>query len=158
MIMLYNRNTKEVAKLKIEIQEGYNTIEVIIKCPEITEDIIKMKSFLSSNAERLSCIKDGVTHLINKHDVFYFESVDKRCFSYTAGDVYETPLRLYELEELLSCSGFIRSSKSQIINISKIKTLCPDFGGRLEVEMVNGEILIVSRQYSKLIKERLGLK
>ena len=143
--------------MKIEIQEGHNAIEVIIKCPEVTETVIRMKSLLYNCDQRLSCIKDGVTHLINKHDVFYFESVDKRCFSYTANDVYEIPLRLYELEELLSDNGFIRSSKAQILNIAKIKTLCPDFGGRLEVVMENEETLIVSRQYSKLVKERLGL-
>ena len=144
--------------MKIEIQEGHNAVEIIIKCPQVTEAVIRMKSLLSSCDQRLSCVKDGVIHLINKHDVFYFESVDKRCFAYTADDVYETPLRLYELEELLSDSGFIRSSKSQILNIAKIKTLCPDFGGRLEVVMENEEILIVSRQYSKSAKERLGLK
>ena len=143
--------------MKFEIHEGYSTFEVIIKCPEVTETVIRMRSLLSSCDQRLSCAKDEITHLIDKHDVFYFESVDKRCFVYTAGDIYETPLRLYELEELFSDSGFIRSSKSQILNIAKIKTLCPDFGGRLEVVMENGETLIASRHYSKLIKERLGL-
>ena len=143
--------------MKIDIQEGFDNIEVIIKCPEVTETVSRMKSLLQSCDQRLSCTDNSTTHLIDKHDIFYFESVDKRCFAYTAKDVYETSLKLYELEELLSDTGFIRSSKSQILNIAKIKSLCPDFGGRLEVVMENGEVLIVSRQYSKLLKERLGL-
>ena len=77
---------------------------------------------------------------------------------YTAHDVYETPLKLYEIEECLADTGFFRISKSQIINILRITSLCPDFGGRIEVMMENGEKLIVSRQYSKSLKERLGLK
>ena len=143
--------------MKIDIHEGFDNIEVIIKCPEVTETVSRMKSLLESCGQRLSCTESGMTHLIDRHDIFYFESVDKRCFAYTAKDVYETSLKLYELEELLSDTGFIRSSKSQILNIAKIKSLCPDFGGRLEVVMENGETLIVSRQYAKLLKERLGL-
>jgi len=54
--------------------------------------------------------------------------------------------------------GFFRSSKSQILNIAKIETLCPDFGGRIEVTMENGYQLIVSRQYAKIFKKKVGLK
>jgi len=143
--------------VKIDIQEGFECVEVIIKCPEVTETINRMKYLLNNCDQKLSCTNDGKTYLINKHDVFYFESVDKRSFVYTATEVYETPLKLYELEELMSDIGFIRSSKSQILNIAKIKSLCPDFGGRVEVVMDNDESLIVSRRYAKLLKERLGL-
>jgi len=66
-------------------------------------------------------------------------------------------LKLYEIEERLSEAGVFRNSKSQIINISKIASLCPDFGGRIEVTILNGEKLIVSRQYAKNSKERLKL-
>ena len=103
-------------------------------------------------------MRDNQTHIIDRQDVLYFESVDKRCFIYTASDAYETSLKLYEIEEYMSEMEFFRSSKSQVINILKIKSLCPDFGGRIEVVMENGEKLIVSRQYAKLLKERLNLK
>ena len=143
--------------LKIEIQEGFDGIEVIIKCPKVTDKVRKIESLLHGYEQRLSCGKNGATHLVDKQDILYFESVDKRCFVYTAEDVYETSLKLYEIEEMLSEAGFLRSAKSQILNILKIKSLCPDFGGRIEVIMNNGERLIVSRQYAKLLKERLGL-
>jgi DNA-binding LytR/AlgR family response regulator len=144
--------------LKVKIAEGFADIEVIINCPKTTEDIRRIESLLIGLGQKLSCTKDSVTHLIDWHDVLYFESVDKRCFIYTAGDVYETHLRLYELEELLTDKGFFRCSKSQILNIGKIETLCPDFGGRIEAVMENGYQLIVSRQYAKQLKERLGIK
>ena len=144
--------------MKVHIEDGNSVVEVIIKCPEVTDDIRKIEFLLHSHSKKLPVTKDGATHLIDRHDVFYFESVDKRSFVYTADDVYESPLRLYELEEAQSEAGFIRSSKAQILNIAKIKSLCPDFGGRLEVVMENDESLIVSRQYAKLLKERLGLK
>ena len=143
--------------MEIKIHEGFPDIEVIIKCPEATDEIKKMVSLLQETNQKLTGMKDGQIHLIDKQDVLYFESVDKRCFIYTAADVYETSLKLYEIEELLSDAPFIRSSKSQILNIMKITSLCPEFGSRLEAVLQNGEKLIVSRQYSKSLKERLGL-
>ena len=108
--------------------------------------------------KKFSGVQNGQTHMIDKQEILYFESVDKRCFIYTANETYETSMKLYEIEEYMPETGFFRSSKSQIINIFKIASLCPDFGGRIEVIMENKEKLIVSRQYAKLLKERLGLK
>ena len=144
--------------MKIEIVEGGDGVEVIIKCPEVTEDIRRLESLLHSHAKKLSCAKDGITYLIDARDILYFESVDKNSFLYTESDVYELPLRLYEIEEVLSDAGFIRSAKSQILNTHKIASLCPDFGGRIEATMAGGEKLVVSRQYAKLLKERLGIR
>jgi len=144
--------------LKIEIQEGFPDVEVVIKCPEATEEINRIASLLQGHGQKLNGIIDKSTHLIDKHDIFYFESVDKQSFIYTENAVYETDLKLYEIEERLTEAGFFRNSKSQVLNIAKIKSLCPDFGGRIEAVMENGEILIVSRRYSKLLRERLKLK
>jgi len=144
--------------LKIEVQKGSSEVEVIIKCPEVSEEVHKLVSLIQGFGEKFPGKKGGHTYLIDRYDVLYFESVDKRCFIYTTADVYETGLRLYEIEESLSEAGFFRSSKSQILNISKVESLCPEFGGRIEAIMENGERLVVSRQYSKLLKERLCLK
>ncbi|MCL2568587.1 MAG: LytTR family transcriptional regulator [Oscillospiraceae bacterium] len=144
--------------LKVEIQEGCPNVEVLIQCPEITEDIRRLEALVLSGSPKLLCAKDQKQQLVDRRDVLYIESVDKRCFVYVADDVFETDLKLYELEELLDPAGFFRSAKSQIINIAKIKSLCPDFGGRIEVEMETGEKVIISRQYAKGFKERIGLR
>ena len=143
--------------MKVEIKEGFTDTEVLIKCPELTDDIRKIKSLLLHDFEKkLSAVKDGVTHLIRKQDIFYFESVDKRSYLYTANEVYEVFLKLYEIEAI--DINYFRNSKSQILNIAKIESLRPDFDGRMEVMLKNKEKVIVSRQYAKILKERLGLK
>lgn len=144
--------------MKIEIQEGFPDVEIVIRCPAASQEIDRLASLLQHSGKKLLCKKNGVTHLIDNQDVLYVESVDKRSFIYTAKDFYETDLKLYEIEERLTDVFFFRSSKSQILNISKIASLCPEFGGRMEVVMENGERLLVSRQYSKLLKERLRLQ
>lgn len=44
-------------------------------------------------------MKDDQTFLLSPSSVLYIESVDKKTFIYCQKEVYETPLRLYELEE-----------------------------------------------------------
>jgi len=130
----------------------------VIRCPKQTEAVDRLVALLHSADRKLTGVKDNETHLLDERDVFYIESVDKRCFLYTAAAVYETPLKLYQLEERLADAGFVRSAKAQILCIAHIRSLRPDFGGRILAVMENGEHLIVSRQYAKALKERLGLK
>jgi len=144
--------------MKIEIQEGHSGTEVIIRCPTATDSIRRIETLLHGMGKRLACTIDEQTFFIERHEVLYFESVDKRCYLYTSDNVYEISMKLYEIEELLTDTFFIRSSKSQIVNMAKIESLCPDFGGRIEALMNNGEKLIVSRQYSKKLRERLGME
>jgi len=100
--------------LRVKIEEGFSDVEIVIKCPENTDEIKKIAAMLQSREKKLTGVKDGQTFLIDKQDVLYFESVDKRCYLYTAQDVYETPLRLYEIEETLTNEGFFRCSKSYL--------------------------------------------
>ena len=107
---------------------------------------------------KLTGIKDGEICLIDAAKVLYIESVDKKTFIYTEGTVYETPMKLYELESQLSGSGFFRASKSCIIHLKQIKSLRADLNRRIKVTMSSGEQLIVSRGYAEELKERLGVR
>lgn len=53
--------------------------------------------------------------------------------------------------------SYFRSSKSMIINLSKIIKLEPTLGGRISVTFENNERLIVSRQYVRALKEMLEI-
>jgi len=152
------RNAKEGARLDINVLEGFPRTEIEIRCAENSDEVQKIVAAIRGCEKKLSGFKDGAAHLIEPGDVLYFESVDGRCFAYTARDAFEIPLRLYEAENLLADANFFRSAKSQIVNIAQIESLCPDFGGRMEVRLKNGERLIVSRQYAKILKERMRLK
>lgn len=136
---------------------------VEIYCPEVSEEILDMVARLRVYDRKITGVKDGGTYIVEVSEILYLESVDKRTFFYirespeAGGGVYETPLKLYELEERLGKSDFFRASKSTIINFNQIKSLRPDFGGRMLVQMKNGEKLYVSRQYVPVLKKKLGL-
>lgn len=89
--------------------------------------------------------------------VIYLESVDRRTYVYTAEEVYESNLKLYELEQQLEEYGFFRVSKSCVIQLKYIKSLKADINRRIKVTLENGEQLIVSRQYADALKQKLGV-
>ncbi len=144
--------------MKIVINEsaGQPEPEVVINCRQADETVLRMVAALHALERKLSGVKDGRMYLIDLQDVLYFDTVDKRAFIYTKGDVYETDKRLYELLGL-SGDGFFRASKSAVVNIAKITAILPDFGGRLEIVLQGGEKLGVSRQYARDLKEKLGI-
>lgn len=146
--------------MKLYLEEGteYREIEVIIRCQKTDSQVMKLISALRAFEREVTGYRDRQTFLLEAEEILYIETVDKKTFLYTAGGVYETPLRLYELEDRLAASDFFRASKSMVINFNEIKSMKPDFGGRMQLTMSNGEAVFVSRQYVSYIKQKLGLK
>lgn len=128
-----------------------------IYCPRVDAEILELAASLRVYDRKITGTKDGGTFIVDVSEILYLESVDKKTFFYTEEAVFETPLKLYELEERLGKSDFFRASKSAIINFNQIRSLRPDFGGRMIVQMRNGEKLYVSRQYVPVLKKKLGL-
>ena len=95
--------------------------------------------------------------MLDPHDVYYIEAVDNKVFLYTKDNVYESKWKLYEFERDFKNTEFFRASKSVILNRSKIKTLSPAFSGRLEALLLNGERVIISRQYVAVLKQMLRI-
>jgi len=145
--------------------------EAIIKCNSVTPKLLELINELKSQNEektvqtipgmpqlqKLKVFLNGDIHLIAPSDVYYFEYVDQKVFVYGKTKVYEIKSKLYELEELLAKTDFIRVCKSCILNLNKIGSLAPSLGGRFEARLKNGEKVIISRQYVNSLKEVLGL-
>ncbi|MGN1333016.1 MAG: LytTR family DNA-binding domain-containing protein [Lachnospiraceae bacterium] len=132
-------------------------LQVIIKCRQIDDEIIRLKYHIEMFDKKLQAKKDNELCFVNLLDVLYFESVDNRTFLYTRDDVMEIKQRLYELETILSNKDFIRTSKSQIININKVKSLRPEINRTILATMCNGEQLFISRKYVPAIRSLLSI-
>lgn len=131
--------------------------EVIVRCRQLDESLLKLLYTLKSGKDKITVSKEEKIYQLPLSQVYYFEAVDGHVFAYVEKNVYDTKFRLYELEERLRQTDFFRASKSTIINLSKVRNIGPDFNGRFEVYMKNGEQLIVSRQYVPELKKKLGL-
>ncbi len=142
-------------KITIETNQSIKETEIKIVCNGITQDIEKIISTLNVFDKKLTVKQNDEIFFLNTSEVLYIDTVDKKTFVYTNDSVYETALKLYELEEQFE---FFRASKSCIINIKHIKSLKSDFDRKIRVTMENNEQIIVSRQYAIELKELLGVK
>ncbi|ULO05842.1 LytTR family transcriptional regulator DNA-binding domain-containing protein [Paenibacillus sp. 19GGS1-52] len=131
--------------------------EIIIRCNEPDESLMKLIYSIKSTSKKLVGILDLQMHIINPNDVFYFEAVDNKVFIYCQEKVFESRLKLYEIETEYEHWDFFRASKSTILNISKIESVSPILYGRFEALLQNSEKVFISRQYVPVLKTKLGL-
>lgn len=145
--------------MRIIIEEADPNEEdhIIIRCRELDDNLLRMISQLKTGQKKFSGIKDGCITMIDPAQVYYFEGVDNKVFLYGKNSVYETKLKLYEIEEEYKNSDFFRASKSVILNVTKIKSISPAYSGRFEAQLFNGERIVISRQYVPELKRKLGL-
>lgn len=130
---------------------------VIIRCREVDESILQLVNGLKLKKEKLAVRQGEKILQIEPGDVYYFEAVDNRVFLYSEKNVYETRMKLYELERRFAGTDFFRVSKSVILNLARVKNFSPGFNGRFEALMQNEERVGISRQYVPLLKSKLGL-
>lgn len=143
--------------MKVEIKENSNMQEpcVEILCKVMDEDILKLEHHIRLFAKTLVAKKNNDFVQIPANEVYYIEAVERKTFVYTGDAVFETEFRLYELEERLEDSDFVRASKSTILNLQKVSILAPEINRMMLATMKNGEKIYISRQYAKSIKEIL---
>ncbi|HAG12973.1 MAG TPA: LytTR family transcriptional regulator [Ruminococcus sp.] len=145
-------------KIIIETPQPDEEDVVILRCASPDQRLISMLlSFQNAQTELTGYQEDKITRL-HYQDVFYFESNENRVFAYCYSDVYEVKYKLYELESMFASMDFIRCSKSMIVNMEKIEYLSPVFSGKLEAHLQNGERIIISRQYVRNLKAKLGFE
>ncbi len=143
-------------KITIEVPKPGEENEIIVRCADLDERLLKLIQALRTEDKLTGYIDDKIVKLPLK-EIYYFEAVDNRVFSYTAKETYEIRKKLYEIEQEFEHTDFLRISKSLIVNVSKIAYVKPIFNGRFEAKLKNDEKIIVSRQYVSELKKKLGI-
>ncbi len=144
-------------KIEISVDEAVRDLTISITCRQLTPEIERVIAALRMMNHQLTAQKDGEVYMLDITQILYIESVDRKCFIYTDGEIYESDFRLYELEHQLEECGFFRVSKSFLIHLQKIQSLKADINRKIRITMSNGEQIIASRQYAEELKKRLGV-
>lgn len=131
--------------------------EIILRCAQLDDRVLELLRTLRNEQLKLSAYSETGITLLDPKEVYYFEAVDNKVFAYCEKQVYEVRKKLYELEDALAGTDFLRISKSTIVDLSKVMHLSAAFNGRLEAKLKNGEKIIISRQYVPVLKKKLGL-
>jgi DNA-binding LytR/AlgR family response regulator len=127
--------------------DGQIEIEVEIRFAELDAEVVKLIERIEHIESFIYGTDSGRQYKIRTSDIYYAESVDKKTFIYTKDAVYRSEYRLYRLIEMLKASDFVQVSKSCLINMNVLDSIRTLFNSRLEVTLINGEKVNVSRTY-----------
>ena len=144
-------------KIDICVDKNVTDLTISVICKQLTPDIKKLLATLRMMNHQLTVRKDSEIYLLDIVQVIYIESIDRKCFVYTAKEIYESDFKLYELEKRLEEYGFFSVSKSCLIHLQNIQSLKADINRKVRVTMSNGEQIMASRQYADELKKRLGV-
>ena len=128
---------------------------VDIRFWQMTEQVREIASFVRMTQDGIACTMDGKLYRVPVAELLYAEAVDNRVFAYTAADVFEVRMRLYELEQALKGHRFLRISKQTLVNLMKVESIRPALNGRFTSRLQNGEDVIVTRKYVANLKQTL---
>ena len=74
--------------------------KITIECNKVDSQILKILELINksdNNDKKIIGISKGETYCIDKDNILYFETVDRKTFCYTVDGVYEITLKLYEI-------------------------------------------------------------
>lgn len=111
----------------------------------------------AKSAEAVFGKKNNVMQKLSIAQIYYFEALDKHVYATTKNGQYEVNRRLFELEELFADKGFMRVSKSIVLNTARVagvkseedRTCLAFFTSRISVR--------VSRSYAKEFRKKMGM-
>ena len=83
--------------------------------------------------------KEDENFIVDVAEIIYVEAIDRKTFVYTQKDIFESKLKLYEMEEKLIRCGFFRVSKSCLVQLKYIKSLKNDVDRKIRLTLQSGE-------------------
>ena len=145
-------------QVEVKIDETADQPKVIIVTPKITEEVNALVQTLSEAEPKvIAGFHEDTVTVLDEQDILRIYSANGRVYAVLPSGEYVLRLRLYELEERLKSSRFVRISNSEIINLKKVRSFDLSFSGTICVMLADGSKTYVSRRYVSKIKEVLGI-
>lgn len=138
--------------MTINESKNYDEVEITINCPHIDNQLERLIKQIHQLHITLTGTRGGRTYSLFIDNLYYIESIDNQTFLYEEKEVYKSDLKLYEFDQLLLDTHFIRISKNLIVNTTHIDSVRALLNGKFEASLTNNEKVIVNRHYVKAFK------
>lgn len=145
-------------EIKVDIQEHYKELKVLIQHHTMTHEVDDILSKLNQKEEKnIIGKKDDDFYPLTIEDIVYFYSSNKKIFCDTLSDTYQVAYTLQELESLLSTQGFIRISKFALVQKKMIQKIEVTITGALIMHFKNKKQEVISRRKIPMVKSALNI-
>ncbi len=145
-------------ELEINLSEEFEKAKVVITAPEMTSEIETLIAKIQSdNQEKIIGFIEDEAFLLEKNDIENVYTENKKVLARVGDKTYLIKKRIFELENILNESNFVRISNSEIVNFKKVVSMDFKLTGTILLKLKSGTITYTSRRYIKKIKEYLGI-
>jgi DNA-binding LytR/AlgR family response regulator len=145
-------------KIEIAIKPDLKESHVVVYTNEVTDEVQNIVDRLSNlQTKIITGTQDKKIYLIDYDEIYCFYSENQKIFAKTDKGNFCVKQRLYELEEMLTGSSFLRISNSCIVNMDKVKNLDISYSGSIDIVFKNESKEFASRRYISKIKKYLGI-
>lgn len=146
-------------RTELVIDPGLKEPEVIIRAAAVTPELNALVCELRQRPGSgvLTAFRGDEAFLLRWSSVLRFFTCGKGVSCQTAQGVYSIRERLYELEEQLEGTRFVRISHSEIINLDHVTGLDLSLSGTIRITLAGGTAVYASRRYVKKLRQAVGL-
>lgn len=146
-------------KVEVQIDPGLEEPVLVLRAPMPTEEVAELVRRLEREyfPRPFTVYRGGEAVRLARSVALRFYADGKGVSCQTSHGVYAVRQRLYELEEELAGTRFVRVSNSEIVNLDRVTALDLTLAGTIKMTLEGGTVCWVSRRYVKKIKQALGL-
>lgn len=125
------------------------------RSPEVEQLVRQLEELTAPST--FTVFRDGEARLLPLTDILRFYADGKGVSCQALTGTYMVRERLYELEEALTGTCFVRVSNSEVVNLNRVTALDLSLTGTIKMTLEGGTTVYVSRRYVKKIKQALDL-
>lgn len=145
-------------KVEIKIDPACAEPKIVVVTDKMTEEISAAVRRLSDETPWvLTGFKGDTLEILEQRGIIRIYTAAGKVIAATDRGEYTLRQRLYELEEKLDKTSFVRISNCEIINLKKVSSFDLSLSGTVCVRLSDGNVTYVSRRCVAKIKQVLGL-
>ena len=138
-------------KVELQISADIDEPYIVIHTSKITPEINQLMELFQSSGNVITVTDNDQLIVLEPSEIYMLRMEDERLNVYCQQKKYVSGKRLYEMERLLG-NGFMRISKSTLINLKQISRVESSFHGTMLVILKNGNKDYISRKYLPAVR------
>lgn len=144
--------------VEIKIDPACEETKLMVVTKAVTEEVSELVNRLSRlTPKHIIGFSGDTAQILEKASIQRMYAQSGKVYADVEKSTYVLRERLYELEEKLDPSRFVRISNSEIVNLEKAGSFDLSLAGVICVRLANGAVCYVSRRYVQKVKQVLGI-
>ena len=145
--------------VRVEIDPSADGTEVIIKTEErsaLVEDIVLAVEQCARNRHPRICVYQGDSRkMLRQQDIIRIYTENRKLIVRTMNDVYSARCTLRELEEVLDRESFVRISRFEIVNMTRVEAFDFSLSGTIKITFDDRSFTYAARRFVPEIEQKL---